>query len=69
MGFFFLIFLFGCGCGDLKRMDFWDWLFSRGFDVKFEACFKKGARRTRRGKFRPCKKNPLNNQAGSGSQV
>ena len=23
-------------------MDFWDWLFSCGFDVEFGACFKKG---------------------------
>ena len=33
---------FRCGCGDLKRRDFWDWLFGRGFDVEFGACFKKG---------------------------
>ena len=39
---FFLIILFGCGYGDLKRMDFWDWLFGRGFDVEFRACFEKG---------------------------
>ena len=26
----------------MKRRDFWDWLFGRGFDVKFGACFKKG---------------------------
>ena len=43
---FIFIFLFGCGYGDLKRRDFWDWLFSYGFDVEFEACFKKGVRGT-----------------------
>ena len=41
-GNFLIFYLFGCGYGDLKRMDFWDWLFSCGFDVEFGACFKKG---------------------------
>ena len=39
-------------------MDFWDWLFGRGFDVESRACFKKasflvglnGARGARRGR-------------------
>ena len=45
MGFLllFLFLIFGCCCGDLKRMDFWDWLFGRGFDVEFRACFKKAS--------------------------
>ena len=37
----FLFLIFGCCCGDLKRRDFWDWLFGRGFDVEFRACFEK----------------------------
>ena len=43
MGFLllFLFLKFGCCCGDLKRRDFWDWLFGRGFDVEFRAFFKK----------------------------
>ena len=45
MGFLllFLFLIFGCCCGDLKRMDFWDWLFGRGFDVEFRACFEKAS--------------------------
>ena len=45
MGFLllFLFLIFGCCCGDLKRRDFWDWLFGRGFDVEFRACFKKAS--------------------------
>ena len=42
---FFYFFLFGCCCGDLKRRDFWDWLFGRVFDVEFVACFKKASLR------------------------
>ena len=44
MGFLllFLFLIFGCCCGDLKRREFWDWLFGRGFDVEFRACFEKG---------------------------
>ena len=66
----FYFFSFGCGCGDLKRRDFWDWLFGCGFDVEFGACFKKasflvglnGAYRARRalgGESRPRKKKIL----------
>ena len=45
MGFLllFLFLIFGCCCGDLKRRDFWDWLFGRGFDVELRACFKKAS--------------------------
>ena len=62
----FFFFLFGCGCGDLKRRDFRDWLFGCGFDVEFGACFKKWGLR---GESGPSKKNPLNNRAGSKSRV
>ena len=41
----FYFFLFGGCCGDLKRRDFWDWLFGRVFDVEFVACFKKASLR------------------------
>ena len=45
MGFLllFLFLIFGCCCGDLKRREFWDWLFGRGFDVEFRACFEKAS--------------------------
>ena len=79
MGFLllFLFLIFGCCCGDLKRMDFWDWLFGRGFDVEFRACFKKasfmvglnGARRARWGLVRALEKNPFSKRIGFGPQV
>ena len=64
------IYLFGCGCGDLERREFGDWLFGRGFDVEFGACFIKacflvglngahGARGARRERVRAPGKKPV----------
>ena len=86
MGFFiFLFFLFGCCCGDLKRRDFWDWLFSRVFDVEFVACFKKASLRISKKKKKlpfwlgltgpggdgsePRGKNPFSKRVKSGPRV
>ena len=72
MGFLllFLFLIFGCCCGDLKRRDFRDWLWGRGFDVEFRACFKKssllvglngarGARGAQRGQVRALEKKSV----------
>ena len=79
MGFLLLLFflIFGCCCGDLKRRDFWDWLFGRGFDVEFRACFKKasflvglnGARRAQWGLIRAPEKNPFSKRTRFGPWV
>ena len=80
MGFLLLLLflIYGCCFGDLKRRDFWDWLFGRGFDVEFRACFKKasflvrlnGAHEARRGQvWAPEKKNPFSKRTGSGPRV
>ena len=73
----FLFLIFGCCCGDLKIRDFWDWLFGRGFDVEFRACFEKasflvglkGAAGPGKGGFEPRKKNPFSKWIGSRPQV
>ena len=80
MGFLLLLFflIYGYCFGDLKRRDFWDWLFGHGFDVEFRACFKKasflvrlnGACGARQGRVRaPEKKNPFSKQTESGPRV
>ena len=70
----FYFFSFGCGCGDLKRRDFWDWLLAMGLMLSLGLVSEKlpfwlGLKGLNEGGSRPQKKNLFSKEAGFGPRV